>query len=284
MKDNEIMRYQVDENVQLDVRFEDETVWLSQVQIANLYGVDRTVIVKHIRNIYRSQELQEKSTCAKIAQVHNEGSRKVLRETYYYNLDMIISVGYRVNSIAATKFRQWANNLLKEYLIKGYAINQRLSTLEDRVSLHDRLLSEHKDKLDFFIRSEQPPLEGIFYDSQIFDAYHFVSDLVRMAKHRIVLFDNYVDDSVLALLDKRTEGVEAVIYTKTFTSVLRSDLQKHNAQYPSVKICEFSRSHDRFLCIDETVYHFGASLKDMGKKWFAFSKMEIGTAELLQRI
>ena len=191
-QNGEIILYQPDSSIRLEVRMEEETVWLSQAQMAMLFGVDRTVIVKHIGNIFKTKELEESSTCAKIAQLQREGSRQVLREVKYYNLDMIISVGFRVNSINATRFRQWANRVLKDYLLHGYAVNQRIERLEQRVS-------KTEEQIGLFVRTALPPAEGIFYDGQIFDAYAFVSDLIRSARKRIILIDNYIDDSVLRL-------------------------------------------------------------------------------------
>ena len=282
MGKGEIVLYQHDTSVQLEVRMEDDTVWLTQAQIGVLYGVDRTVIVKHIRNIYKTAELDELATCAKIAQLQIEGNRKVRREVGYYNLDVIISVGYRVNSINATKFRQWANQVLKDYLLRGYSINQRLVQIENKIEKQRQKLLEHDKKIDFFVKTSLPPVEGIFYDGQIFDAYTFVSDLIRTAKKSIVLFDNYVDDTVLTMLDKRKKKVSATIYTQEIKKQLSLDLAKHNSQYQSIEIKEFGKVHDRFLCIDNIVYHIGASLKDLGKKWFAFTKMEMTTEELLK--
>ncbi|MBQ9639588.1 MAG: virulence RhuM family protein [Bacteroidales bacterium] len=276
MDTGEIILYQPDSSLKIEVQINHDTVWLTQPQIAHLYGVDRTVIVRHIRNIYKTAELQESATCAKIAQVQVEGGRNVTREIAYFNLDMIISVGYRVNSINATKFRQWANTVLKDYLLRGYSINQRLLNIERKVE-------EHDSKIDFFVRTSLPPVEGIFFDGQVFDAYRFVSDLVRSAKQRIALFDNYIDDTVLSLLGKREPAVEATIYTKSISSQLALDLKRHNSQYRPITITQFDRVHDRFLCIDDTVYHVGASLKDLGKKWFAFSRLEMPASELINK-
>ena len=277
MEKGEIILYQPDNSVQLEVRVEHETIWLTQAQIALLYGVDRTVIVRHIGNIYKSKELEASSTCAKNAQVQKEGARTVLREVNYYNLDMIISVGYRVNSINATKFRQWANKVLKEYLLRGYAINQRIERLEQRVT-------KTEEKIDFFVRTSLPPVEGVFYDGQIFDAYVFVSDLIKIAKKRIVLVDNYLDESVLVTLSKREPNVTVKIITKTASNQFHLDLNRHNSQYPAINIEERNNIHDRFLIIDETVYHIGASLKDLGKKLFAFSKMELSSETIFGMI
>lgn len=265
--------YQPDSTVQLEVRIDANTVWLTQAQMALLFNVDRTVIVKHIGNIYKTFELDEISTCVKFAQVRSEGKRNVIREQKYYNLDMIISVGYRVNSINATKFRQWATQTLKSYLLHGYAVTQRIERLEQKVEEHDQ-------QIGFFVHASLPPVEGVFYDGQIFDAYVFAADLIKSAKTSIVLIDNYVDESVLTLLSKRTEGVSARIITRRVSEGLRLDVEKHNQQYAPIMIEENSRYHDRFLIIDDTVYHLGASLKDLGKKLFAFSKMN-ATAEVI---
>ena len=270
----EIILYQPDSSIRLEVRMREETVWLTQSQMAVLFGVNRTVIVKHIGNIFKSKELEEPSTCAKIAQVQLEGNRQVVREIKYFNLDMIISVGFRVNSINATRFRQWANSVLKDFLLRGYAINQRIERLEQRVS-------RTEEQIGFFVRAALPPAEGIFYDGQVFDAYTFVADLIRSARERVILIDNYVDDSVLKTLTKREDGVSATIITRKISETLSLDLKRHNQQYPPVDITTSDRFHDRFLIIDDTVYHLGASLKDLGKKLFAFSRMTVTAEKIL---
>ncbi|GHV72410.1 DNA-binding protein [Bacteroidia bacterium] len=274
---NEIVLYQPDSLLKLEVRLENDTVWLSLNQIAVLFERDKSVISKHIKNIFEEEELSAFSTVAKIATVQNEGERTIERYIEYYNLDVIISVGYRVKSKRGTQFRQWANRILKDYLLKGYAVNQRFERIEQRVT-------ETEKKIDFFVKTALPPVEGIFYDGQIFDAHKFVSNLVKSAKNDIVLIDNYVDESVLTMLSKRDKGVKATIYTKDLNPKLQLDLQKHNAQYPAITITIFDRSHDRFLIIDNTVYHIGASLKDLGKKWFAFTKMAMFADDILQRL
>ena len=273
MQENEIVLYQPNEAVHLEVRMANESVWLTQPQIALLFGVQRPAITKHLRNIFKSGELDEFSVSSILEHTASDGKTY---QTQFYNLDAILSVGYRVNSINATMFRKWANNVLKDYLLKGYTINQRFERLEQRVS-------KTEEKIDFFVRTALPPVEGIFFDGQIFDAYTFVSDLVRSAKSRIILFDNYVDDTVLTLLDKRADGVSAQIYTRNITQQLAHYLQRHNAQYHPIAIDAFQNAHDRFLCIDDTVYHLGASLKDLGKKWFAFSRMELATDALREK-
>lgn len=269
MEQGEIILYQPDEAVKLEVRMEDETVWLTQAQIAELFGTEVPAISKHIRNIIRSGELEKEATVSKMEIVRLEGSRKVKRVIDIYNLDMILSVGYRVNSKNATLFRRWANKVLKEYLLKGYSVNRRLSELEQTVS-------EHSKKIDFFVRTSLPPVEGIFFDGQIFDAYKFASDLIKSAKHSLLLIDNYVDESVLLMLSKRQPEVTATVHTQRITPQLQLDLDKFNDQYPPIDIRTCKLSHDRFLIIDDTeVYHIGASLKDLGKKWFAFSKLNM---------
>ena len=276
-ENNEIILYQPDETIKLEVRLENETVWLTQQQMAELFVTTPQNITMHIRNIYKEGELMTEATCKDFLQVRKEGTREVKRIQKIYNLDVIISVGYRVKSFRGTQFRQWALRVLKDYLLKGYSVNQRLERLEQRVT-------QTENKIDFFVKTSLPPVEGIFYDGQIFDAYKFVCDLIRSAKQRIVLIDNYVDDSVLQMLDKRQSNVSATIYTKNYTAQLQLDLQRHNAQYAPIAIQSFTQSHDRFLIIDDTVYHIGASLKDLGKKWFAFSKMEIEAGKVLSMI
>ena len=263
-----------DESVTLDVQLANETVWLTQQQMTLLFNSTKQNISLHINNIFKEGELLKEATVKDYLTVQNEGRRQVSRRVQYYNLDVIISVGYRVKSQRGIQFRQWATRVLKDYLLKGYAVNQRLERLEQRVS-------KTEEQIGFFVRTSLPPVEGIFFDGQIFDAYAFASDLIREAKKRIILIDNYVDDSVLTLLDKREKGVTATVYTQAISPQLKLDLKKHNAQYAPIDVQQFTRSHDRFLCIDNTVYHLGASLKDLGKKWFAFSKMEILTDALM---
>jgi len=283
MKD-EIVLYQPNATIQLEVHLKDETVWLSQQQMADLFGTQRQAITKHLKNIFETGELDKIATCSILELVQKEGNRMVHRSVEIYNLDVIISVGYRVNTQRGIQFRQWANRVLKDYMLRGYVVNQRLLNIEKQLVSQQKQLAQHQEQIDFFVRTSLPPVEGIFYDGQIFDAYTFVNDRIREAKKRIVLIDNYVDDSVLKMLDKRAKGVSAKIYTKHFTPQLSLDFDKHNAQYAPIEVEQFDRSHDRFLCVDETVYHIGASLKDLGKKWFAFSRMEQTTTELLEKI
>ena len=288
----EIVVYQPDEITRLEVRVNEETVWLTQGQMAELFQTSPQNITIHIRNIYDEGELQKNPTCKEYLQVQQEGSRIVRRRQKTYNLDVIISVGYRVKSIRGTQFRQWANGVLKAYLIKGYSINaqllqisldinKRLESHAITLADHESVLKEHSKKIDFFIQSSLPPKQGIFFDGQIYDAYAFMADLVRRAGRRIVLIDNYIDDTVLTMLSKRVAGVEAVIYTAKISKQLQLDIDKHNAQYPQVEVRTFSKAHDRFLIIDDAIYLVGASIKDLGKKWFGFTLMENTDAEEL---
>ena len=274
----EIVIYQPDEITRLEVRVEGETVWLTQEQIALLFGVKRPAITKHIRNIFAIQELEEMAVCSILERTASDGKTYM---TQFYNLDMILSVGYRVNSKNAVMFRRWANSVLKEVLLKGFSINNRFLSIENQLNEHKLLLAKHSEKIDFFVRTSLPPVEGIFYDGQIFDAYVFVSDLVKSAKQRIILIDNYVDESVQLLLSKRAPGVSAEIRTGRMPEQLRLDIQKHNSQYPPIAIIQTQNIHDRFLIVDDVVYHIGASLKDLGKKLFAFSRMGVSPSVLL---
>ena len=275
-QEGEIILYQPDGTLKLEVRLEDETVWLNRQQLAILFDRDVKTIGKHIGNALK-EELANLETVAKFATVQKEGERNVIRQIEYYNLDMILSVGYRVKSQRGIEFRRWANQVLKEYLLKGYSINRRIEQLEKTVARHD-------ERIEFFVRTSLPPVEGIFFEGQIFDAYTFASDLVKSARQRIVLIDNYVDESTLMLLSKRKPEVEATIFTARISQILQLDIQRHNAEYPPVTVNEYRQSHDRFLIIDDDIYHIGASPKDLGKKWFAFSRLHFSPQELLERI
>ena len=272
----EIVVYQPDEITRLEVKIENESVWLTQEQIAILFGVKRPAITKHIRNIFDTNELEANSVCSILERTASDGKTYM---TQFYNLDMILSVGYRVNSKNAVLFRRWASSILKEHLLKGYSISNRFSVLEKELKEHRQILDSHEKKIDFFIQSSLPPKQGVFFDGQIYDAYSFVAELVRKAARRIVLIDNYIDDTVLTTLSKRADGVEAVIYTGKVSKQLQLDIDKHNAQYPPITVRMFSKAHDRFLIIDQTVYLVGASIKDLGKKWFGFTLLENTDAE-----
>ena len=298
---NEIVLYQPNEQMSLEVKLENETVWLNRQQLSILFDRDIKTIGKHINNALKEElrpvvaksgttgnESTSNATVAKFAIVQKEGNREVIRQVEFYSLDIILSVGYRVKSSRGIEFRRWANQVLKDYMLRGYAVNQRIVHVEEyfdkRLRAHEQRIENVEQKIDFFVRTSLPPQQGIFYDGQIFDAYTFINDRIREATTRIILIDNYIDDSVLTILSKRADKVTATIYTKKPTAQLQLDIQKHNAQYPPISVIEFDRSHDRFLCIDETVYHLGASIKDLGKKWFAFNRMEMPTSELLNKI
>ena len=281
-----VVIYRTEDNtLQLDVQLAEETVWLAQQQMAVLFDTTKQNVSLHINNIFKEGELDKISVVKDYLTTAADGKKY---RTTYYNLDVIISVGYRVKSKRGTQFRQWALKVIKDYMLRGYAINQQMLAMEERI---DRQLHNHTEqiqdlqkKVNFFVRTNLPPHQGIFYDGQIFDAYTFINDRIREASTRIILIDSYINDSVLTMLAKRADNVTATIYTKKPSAQLQLAIQKHNAQYPPIDIITFDRSHDRFLCIDETVYHLGASIKDLGKKWFAFNRMEMQTSELLQKM
>lgn len=267
-RNGEIIMYQPDESIRLEVRMEEDTVWLTQAQMALLFGCTSDNIGLHLKNLYAEGEIEQVATTEEISVVRLEGSRKVSRRITHYNLDAILSVGYRVSSKSATRLRQWANSVLKEYLLRGYAINQRIERLEQRVS-------RTEEQLDFFVQTALPPKQGVFFDGQIFDAYQFVSELIRSAQSSLVLIDNYADDSVLTQLTKRADGVSATICVGKISETFRLDVARHNRQYSPVELREVPNIHDRFLMIDDTrLYTFGGSFKDLGKKLFCFNLME----------
>ena len=277
-----------DGELELDVSIEADTIWLTQKQIAELFEVTTATINEHIKNIFANRELSMDSTIRNFLIVRQEGKRKVKRNLEHYNLDVIISVGYRVNSFKATKFRQWATFVLKGYMLDGYVINgekithQRFITLEnDVIALKSKVENISNSLEDKSLK----PKQGIFFDGQIFDAYLFVSGLVKKAKNSIILIDNYCDETTLSILGKCEPNVKVKMLTKSITKELRVDLQKHNTQYAKIEAKEFASSHDRFLIIDEVeIYHIGASLKDLGKKWFAFSLLEVESFGLMGRV
>ena len=284
---NQIILYRPNDTISLEVRLENETIWLTQVQIAELFGVKQPAISKHISNIYSSGELSENGTYSILEYMGNDGRQKYI--TKYYNLDVILSVGYRVNSVNATRFRQWANKVLKEYLLRGYAVNQRMIQLEDKMDRrfadYDRKIENLNEQVDFFVKTSLPPKEKLFFDGQLFDAHMLMSQLVESAEKRIVLIDNYIDESVLTLLLKRKGNVVATVYTMQMSSSFKLDLQKHNAQYPPVTVNIYTKAHDRFLIVDDKVYHVGASVKDLGKKLCAVSLLScIDADEIINKL
>ena len=284
--------YQPDETVRLEVRLEDDTVWLNRQQLAELFGRDIKTIGKHINNALK-EELRNVPTVAKFAIVQLEGNRKVTRTMDFYNLDMVISVGYRVKSDKGIEFRIWASKVLKEYLLKGYAINSQLRLLEHKMDAQQseikgikETLATHQQKIDFFVRTNQPPVEGVLFEGQIFDAYKLVEALVKSAQREIILIDNYIDATVFDLLEKRGQGVDATIYTEHAAQSLLHLQQLNQQQYGRrIELREYnSRFHDRFLIIDDSLYHFGASFKDLGRRLFAFELMGIDKNVILGQL
>jgi hypothetical protein len=276
----EIVIYQIEENndFQLEVQVENETVWLSQNQMVDLFDSTKQNISLHINNVFKEGELLPEATVKEHLTVQKEGKRSVKRKITVYNLDVIISVGYRVKSKRGTHFRIWANKIIKDYLLKGYAVHHRIEKIEKQ-------LVEHEQKFEFLINTNLPLNEGIFFDGQIYDAWQFVSDLIRNAKSSVILIDNYIDETVLTLLSKRNQNTEAVVYTSAISTQLKTDIKKFNSQYTAIEFKIFKKSHDRFLIIDrQTIYHIGASIKDLGKKWFAFSKINLDINELLDKL
>ena len=233
----EIVMYQPDETIRLEVRMGEETVWLSQAQMAELFGTKRQAITKHLQNIYESDELKKEATSSILELVRKEGNRTVKRKVEFYNLDAIISVGFRVNTKRGIEFRQWANRVLKDYMLRGYVVNSRIMALEQHVAEQDTQIKDLKSKVDFFVRSSLPPVEGIFFDGQIFDAYVQIVNLIKQAKRSITLIDNYIDENTLTILSKRDTNVSATIYTRQQSQNMRQfqlDIERHNQQYPPI--------------------------------------------------
>ena len=275
---NEIIVYQPNETIRIEVRFENETVWLTQSQMSQLFGCSSDNVGLHLKNIYHSGELSKEATTEEISVVRLEGMRQVTRNILFYNLDAIISVGYRVNSILGVKFRQWATNILRNYLLRGYAMNDRLERLETKVARHD-------EQIGLFLKTALPPVEGVLFEGQICDAYATAMKLIKSAKQSIILIDNYIDESVLTMLGGRNPGVTATIYTRGYARKLLLDIRKYNAQYEPITLKATRKVHDRFLLIDDIVtYHLGASLKDLGKSLLAFSRLELPPSELLTHL
>lgn len=277
MKD-EIIIYQADEGtIRLEVKIEDDSVWLNRQQISTLFERDIKTIGKHVANVL-NEELKGIPVVAKFATTATDGKTY---QVEFYNLDVIISVGYRVKSSRGIQFRIWANNVLKDYLLKGHALSNRFNRIEKDVNY----LKTKVEEFDFQIKTNLPPKEGIFFDGQVFDAYIFVTDLIRKAKESIILIDNYIDESVLLMLSKRQSGVEVIVYTSKLTAETNLNLKKYSLQYPDITIKQFNKSHDRFLILDKKrIYHLGASLKDLGKRWFAFSVLDFEVNEILKKL
>ena len=280
MSENQIVVYQPNEAMRLDVRLESDTVWLTQAQLCELFGVVKSNVSYHLKNIYGTSELDYGATVQKIRTVRLESGRSVARDIEYFNLDVIISLGYRINSKLGIQFRQWATRVLKEHLLRGYTFNQRLNVLEDKV---DRRLSkteqdvvELKQKVDFFVQTSQPPVRGVFYNGQVFDAHVFAAKFILSAKKSILLIDSWVDVVTLELLAKKAKSVTVEIVTsRRGNKISASDVAKFNTQYGGLTIAVSRNFHDRFLVIDDkALYLVGASLKDLGWKCFAFMKLD----------
>ncbi|MBO6167690.1 MAG: virulence RhuM family protein [Kiritimatiellae bacterium] len=287
--ENQIVVYQPNETVRLDVRLENETVWLTQLKIAELFGVQKAAISKHVRNIFASGELVKNATVSKMETVQTEGGRSVVRTQEFFNLDVIIAVGYRVNSQRATQFRIWATKVLKEYLLRGYSVNARLNQLEDtmhrNLARHDQRIATLEQKVDFFVQTQTPPLQGVFYDGQLWDARALVLKLIQSAKRSLLLIDNWVTPETLDFFAKKRKGVTVTIITSEHydkkhvphRKLSDADIATFDAQYPRLVVRYNETFHDRFLIIDDKeLYLIGASLKDLGRKCFGFTKMDAG--------
>ncbi|HOD87932.1 MAG TPA: RhuM family protein [Bacteroidales bacterium] len=281
---SEIVLYQSNElakHVEVIIDEKTETIWLTQQQMADLFGVQRPAITKHLGNIFKSGELEENVVSSILEHTTQHGAiegKKQKTSVKYYNIDAVLSVGYRVNSARATQFRIWATRILKDYLLKGYALNTRINRLENNFEN----LKNKVNEIDLQINTHLIPTQGVFFDGQVFDAYELASKIIRSAKESIVLIDNYIDETTLTHLSKKAKTIKVLLLTKTISKQLTLDVKKANEQYKNFEIKTFAKSHDRFLIIDNTeVYHLGASLKDLGKKWFAFSKMDKNSVETI---
>ena len=294
--ENQIVVYQPNETIRLDVRLENETVWLTQSQLCDLFGVVKSNISYHLKNIYETNELEYAATVQKIRTVRLEAGRRVARDIEYFNLDVIISLGYRINSRLGIQFRQWATRVLKEVMIRGYTFSQRFSQLEDRMdrrfAKHDDRIALLEDKVDFFVQTQTPPLQGVFYDGQLWDARALVLKLIGSAKKSLILIDNWATAETLDLFAKKRKGVKVTIITSEHydkkhvphRKISDADIATFNAQYPRLAVRYNETFHDRFLIVDDKeLYLIGASLKDLGRKCFGFTKMDAGEIERIKR-
>ena len=285
---NEIVLYQPDNTIQLEVRLQDETVWLSQQQMVALFESTKQNVSLHINNIYKEGELQKAATVKEYLTVQNEGGRQVTRRVQYYNLDVIISVGYRVKSKRGTQFRQWALKIIKDYLLRGYAVNQRLAAVEDRIDrrLHsiENTLQDHQEKIDFFVRTSLPPVEQVFYNGQFFEARVLLERIIKTAQKRVVIIDAYVDAATFEMLDVRAKGVQAIIYSGKDLNSLRDLHNAKDGAEPVETAVWKNASHDRWLIVDDSVYHCGHSLKDMGQKLSAVSLLGIDAEDVIKKV
>lgn len=279
---NEIIVYQPEGGeFHIEVRVDQDTVWLTQAQMAELFGTVPQNITVHIKKVYDEGELEKNSTCKEYLQVASEGSRKVKRTLKFYNLDVIISVGYRVKSIQGTRFRQWANRVLKEHMLKGFSVNQRLVAHENRLENIDSRVIYLEKQVDFFVKANLPPKEGFLQAKAFWSGYEFAVQLIRSAKQEIVIIDPFADDTALSLMPKRNPGVNAIIYSARINQTMKAECERLNRQCPPVELRTMREVHDRFIVVDETVYHIGASIKDLGNKLTAFSVLSLLTKQQL---
>lgn len=279
---NEIIVYQPEGGeFHIEVRVDQDTVWLTQAQMAELFGTVPQNITVHIKKVYDEGELEKNSTCKEYLQVASEGSRKVKRTLKFYNLDVIISVGYRVKSIQGTRFRQWANRVLKEHMLKGFSVNQCLVAHENRLENIDSRVIYLEKQVDFFVKANLPPKEGVLQAKAFWSGYEFAVQVVRSAKKEIVIIDPFADDTALSLMPKRNPGVNAIIYSARINQTMKTECERLNRQCPPVELRTMREVHDRFIVVDETVYHIGASIKDLGNKLTAFSVLSLLTKQQL---
>ena len=285
---NEIVVYQPNETLRLEVLVENETVWLTQSQLCELFGVVKSNVSYHLKNIFSTGELNRSATVQEIRTVQNEGGRQVVRMVDVYNLDAIISLGFRINSKRGIEFRQWATAVIKSHMLQGVTVNQRMIAMEDRIdrrlSKHDADIIELRKDVDFFISSSLPPKEKVFVEGKMLDAQVELTRIVKTAKRRIVLIDNYIDERTLMLLGNRRAKVSCTVYTlRPNSPKLVPALANYAKEYPALPITVkgYKKSHDRFLIVDNTVWHIGASLKDAGSALFAMMKMELDPAVIL---
>lgn len=282
MEKNEIIVYQPEGGeFHINVKMEDETVWLTQQQMAELFQTSRSNVIEHIKNIYNESELSKNSTCRNFRQVRVEGNREVTRAVPYYNLDMIIALGYRVKSLIATRFRQWANQVLKEHLLKGGSVNQRLVSHENKLEILDSRVVTLEKQVDFFVKASLPPSEGMLNAKSWWSSYEFAVRLVRSAKQEVIIIDPYADDAALSLMSKRTSGVNGIVYSARINRTMQEEVARLNRQFPKVELRNMREVHDRFIVVDGTIYHLGASIRDLGNKMTAFTVMSAFSKEQL---
>ena len=291
LSENQIVVYQPDSVIRLEVRFDGETVWLPQPQIAELFSCSVENVRLHLKNIYAIGELDKAATSKESLEVRREGMRNVTRKFVYYNLDAIISIGYRINSIVGVRFRQWATRVIKDRMLARTVQAGQFAVIERRLSVHDRDIAELKDKVDFFVQTQTPPLQGVFYNGQLWDARALVLSLVTRAKRSLLLIDNWATAATLDLFAKKRKGVKVTIITSEHYrdkvphhQIFDADIETFNAQYPKLAVRYNETFHDRFLIIDDKeLYLIGASLKDLGAKCFAFTKLDPGAIRRIKK-